>query len=76
MITLKDYVEKLNDFIKENPETLELMVVYGVDDEGNDYKPIVYTPSKGKFDKNEFIPFVNFEDYDLNKEDVNSVCIN
>lgn len=43
MILLKTYLEELNKLVKENPEFLELPVVYCSDDEGNDlHKVIMY----------------------------------
>lgn len=44
-MTLKEYIEKLQEFSKENPEYLELEVVYAIDTEGNDFKPVYFDPS-------------------------------
>jgi len=46
-MTLKEFMENLNKFIEENPEALNMLVVYSSDDEGNKYHPVVHEPVKG-----------------------------
>lgn len=79
----KQYLENLNKLAKENPETLEMIVIYAKDDEGNGYQEINYEPSVGNYDPEDswggFTPEENIkeepEEYD---EDIkmNSICIN
>ena len=47
---LKEFIENLNEFVKENPETLDMEVVTSIDDEGNGYSFVHYTPSKGVYE--------------------------
>lgn len=39
---LKEFIENLNRFIKENPETLEMQVVTSKDDEGNGFNTVYF----------------------------------
>lgn len=69
-MTFKDYVNNLNQFLKENPELAEAKTIYASDDEGNSYREVIYYPSCGEFtDDNEFH---GEADTDI----VNAVCIN
>jgi hypothetical protein len=73
---LKEFIENLNKFIKENPETLEMQVVTSKDDEGNGFNPVYFEPSKGIFEDGDFISFEQYEDYDRENSDTNAVCVN
>jgi hypothetical protein len=75
---LREYIENLNEFAKENPETLDMVVVYAKDSEGNGFESIYYTPNKGYFDQseNDFVDVANYEDRELDENDTNAVCIN
>ena len=42
---LKEYIEELNKFVQEYPESLELPVIYSKDDEGNAYHNVIYSPT-------------------------------
>lgn len=65
---LKEFVNNLNQLMKDRPETAELQVVSAVDDEGNDFTPIYYTPSVGNYDA---------DSRDFSEEvNGNAVCIN
>ena len=75
-MTLKEYLENLNEFISEHPEALDYTVVTSADDEGNYYNPVHYSPTLGLFKNGEFTHIDNFEDCELNVDDINSVCIN
>lgn len=75
-MTLKEYLENLNEFIAEHPEALEYEVVTSADDEGNYYNPVHYTPSIGLFEDGEFTQLDNFEECEIDNKDANSVCIN
>jgi len=64
---LKDFLNNLNAFVKENPAALELDVVTSRDDEGNGYNHVHYTPSLGNFDG---------QDFDSEDDNANAVCLN
>jgi hypothetical protein len=81
---LKEYIENLQNFVKENPETAELVVVYSEDPEGNNYQPVnFYNPSKGFFTQSEYA-FIHEDEFEELNEDngeetytvSNAVCIN
>ena len=69
---LKDFLKNINTLVKNNPNVLELDVVYSKDDEGNEFNKISYTPTLGVFDWEER----EFSDEDIWLEDLNSICIN
>ena len=72
----KEYLDNLNKYAKENPDSLNYDVITSVDDEGNGYNLVHYTPSKGIFKDREFIPEDGLEDYNRDKVDLNSICVN
>lgn len=78
-MTLKEYIENLNKFVKENPETLDYQVIYSRDDEGNGYQQVHSLPDIGQFDGDDFSSKDNYdeepEEYGDDFE-VNAVCIN
>ena len=41
---LKDYLSHLNKLVYDNPKLLEADVIYSIDDEGNEFKKVVYSP--------------------------------
>ena len=67
---LKEYLENINKLAAENPEALEFEVISSIDDEGNGYKRIYYSPSLGSYDDGEF--FVS----DAYRLEFNAICIN
>jgi len=66
---LKQYAKNLNEFIKENPQALDMDVVTSIDDEGNGFNNVHFTPSTGLLEDGEF-------DSEADKEIHNSVCLN
>jgi len=68
--TLKDVLNRLKALQKENPNALNMPLVYGSDEEGNSFYPVYFDAC--------FIAY-DFEsghmDMDGEKE-VNSICIN
>lgn len=66
-MTLKQYADLINQFVKQNPEALEFDVIFACDDEGNNYEKVVCAVSKGYFSGWE---------YDMNNDNPNAVCIN
>lgn len=75
-MTLKQFIEKLNKFAEENPDSLGLEVITSKDDEGNGFNPVYYGPSIGVFEDGDFYAEEQLEDWDYNKEDINAVCVN
>ncbi|MES2287663.1 MAG: hypothetical protein V4547_18350 [Bacteroidota bacterium] len=74
---LREYIEEMNNFVRDNPECLDMIVVYGKDEEGNGFDEVSNTPTKGIFtDDDEFTPEDNIEDDGLDVDDINAVCIN
>lgn len=80
MITLREYIANLNEFITQNPEALEYIVVCSSDDEGNSYSPVIYTPTLGVYKDRELITIESLEEepeeYEVTEKDINAVCIN
>ena len=72
----KEFLDNLNKYAKENPDSLELDVVTSKDDEGNGYNMVYYTPSKGIFEDREFISKDQLEDYERDEADINALCVN
>ena len=64
-IKLKDYAKVINKLAKQHPD---VPVVYAIDDEGNDFRGLVYQPSVGKLD--------NGCEYGVNLKPINACCIN
>lgn len=75
-MTLKNYIENLNEFLQKNPETENMLVISSKDDEGNGFNIIHYTPSKGIFDNNEFTSLDQLEEDNVDISRINSVCVN
>ena len=85
MKTLKEYIEILQQFVKENPGLEEAMVVYSKDDEGNAFHPVGdwgITPGNYDHKTGEWLSEneVNDDNELLNEEEtpllINAVCIN
>ena len=49
-MNLKEYIEQLQEFVKENPQALEFDVWYAKDDEGNGYQEVYFSPSLKVYD--------------------------
>ena len=79
---LKNYVENLQEFLKNNPETAEMEVVTSIDDEGNGYNIVQFGPSIAQFHSMEdpwleLVGFYEKEDKESPAlEDCNAVIIN
>lgn len=66
---LKEFLDKLNTMVKEDPKILNLDVIYSSNDEGNSYEPVYFAPSKGNYS----------EDGEYNTDTylkINAICIN
>ena len=74
---LKEYAELINKIANRYPN---LEVIYSKDDEGNDFQEVIYEPSIGYFEDNEYSAFSNSittdENVILNEESCNAICIN
>ena len=75
-MTLKEFIGNLNEFVKENPETLDMQVITSKDDEGNGFNLVHYTPSKGIYEDREFISSEQYNDYERDESETNAVCVN
>ena len=73
-MTLREYLNELQEFAETFPECLDMDVIYSRDDEGNGYQKVYYGPNKGVFE--EFISAEQLEDWNREPEDINAVCIN
>jgi hypothetical protein len=73
-MTLNKYINNLLIFAKNNPEVAEYECVYGVDDEGNSYDRVKFTPTVMKADS---LENQNLELTEVNNPtEGNVVCIN
>ena len=76
---LREYLKYLNEFVNNDPNTLEMEVIYSADDEGNDYQRVNNFPvSCQTHDVDKYyMEIVGWEgDDDISHEDLNAVCIN
>jgi hypothetical protein len=74
---LNEYISKLTAFVKEHPETENYDVVCAIDDEGNGFNPVIYSPTIGSYQGHQdFIGLDDFEELGLTVNDRNAVCIN
>ena len=75
-MTLKKFIENLSEFVKENPETLDMQVITSRDDEGNGFNLVYCSPCKGIFEDGDFISSVNYEDDERDASETNCVLVN
>lgn len=61
-MTLRAYVKRFDRFVEEHPETLDLDVVYCVDNKGGSFDNVYYGPTLGK--------------WKMNRNEVKAVCLN
>jgi hypothetical protein len=73
---LKDFLNELNHLIVKQPEILEFEVVYSVDDEGNAYFPVNYSPTLGIYNNLEFHTSAEASEFKLDQSIPNAICIN
>lgn len=72
-MTLREYIEQLNNLCNGNKEALDYLVVTASDDEGNDYQPVYYSPSLGCYNNDrQWTPLSHFEE----DQETNAVCVN
>jgi hypothetical protein len=53
-MTLEKYIKNLQEFVEENPEMKDALVVTSADAEGNSFEPVYHTPSSGRYQDCEF----------------------
>jgi hypothetical protein len=75
-MTLKEFIESLNNFAEQNPEALEMLVVTSKDNEGNGFNIVYYTPQKGSYMNGNFYSLHDYSHYKIDKSETNAVCIN
>ena len=66
---LKEFIESLNEIVKENPNSLEMEVICSADDEGNHFNRVYYSPTIGRYNSDG-----EFESDTILKP--NAICIN
>jgi hypothetical protein len=70
-MTLKEYLNALNELLKKNPQAGDFLVIHSSDDEGNSYQPVWFEPS--------LMSIENLDQSYLeinNNGEPNAVCIN
>ncbi len=65
---LSEYAKSINELVKKHPDA---EVVYSIDEEGNVFKPVIYTPTAGTYSNGEFSGEEDSED-----RGVIAVCVN
>jgi hypothetical protein len=70
---LKEFLDNLNRLAEVQPEALELEVITSMDDEGNGYNPVYYSPTMGNFDG---CDFSQINEDEQGPEDANAICVN
>ena len=69
---VKEYLQDLLLMVKLNPKIEEFDVIYSSDDEGNDFKPVIFSPT--------LMEVVDEKDVNLNvktdSKNPNALCIN
>jgi len=73
---LKEYLEKLNALVKEDPKILDFEMVTSADDSGNGFWKVYNEASKGVLEDGDFIDKDSFEDYGYEDGDENIICLN
>ena len=79
---LRQFLDQLNNLVKEHPEYLDLDVITSKDAEGNGFEEVYYEPSVGVFDDSNDSQFCSRESEDFEEEygytdqDINAICVN
>lgn len=76
IMTFEEYVNSLNKFLKEHPETAKMRPIYAADDEGNDFGFVHYAPSMGTYDDGYQTLDEETIAAGMTIKDCNVVCIN
>lgn len=75
-MTLKEFIKHLNDLVKSHPEALDYQVVTSIDDEGNEFNLVYYSPTLGIYEEHEFIPKSVYKELKRKEKETNAICIN
>jgi hypothetical protein len=70
--TLRELIARLNSIAKENPEALDLPLVYSQDDEGNGFHRVYFDAGLGHYDEN----CNDFSSTEGTNVEANCICIN
>jgi hypothetical protein len=80
---LHKFIDQLNKLVEENPQVKDFDVIYSIDEEGNAYDKIYFSPTIGNFSGDQFRTQDYIEEFNeeypdekLENLEVNSVCIN
>lgn len=76
---LKDFLEAIQETIKDIPDSDSLEVVYSSDDEGNEYLKVNFTPTLCKVEninEDRWLETTFPEKVFVTREDVNAIIIN
>jgi hypothetical protein len=71
-----EYLDRANKLVAENPDILDMDVVYASDEEGNSFHKAYTGISLGLYKSREFIPLSQFEEYEIPETIPNAVCLN
>ena len=76
-MTFKEHVEACKELLKKHPELADKEAVYSVDDEGNAFCKVIFSPSPGEHTPDRSFKTKQDDDknYVINKN-TNAVCIN
>lgn len=86
-MNLKEFLKNINTLIEKDPSILEMSVITSIDDEGNGYNELYFTPSVGMFIDNEdfhsceedykdYKEWIDSDDGELSLWKPNAICIN
>jgi hypothetical protein len=79
-MTLKSYLDALNNMVKENPAILDFPVIYASNDGANEYNKVFFYPQIAQVEDLSIDSFFEIVGYmgekNINKVDCNAVVIN
>lgn len=76
---LSDYLESLQQLVKDNPKALDYNLVYSSDDEGNYFRKVRYVPTAGTTIEGEFMTKEHYKEWNDGDDEgfkENAICIN
>ena len=79
-MNLKQFLQAIEHHTKNIPNREDLEVVFSIDDEGNEYKKVHFEPTLCKVESSssnsDYITAIQMlGDGEIEKEDVNAICI-
>lgn len=75
-MTLQEFLNGLTEFIRENPDAINLQVITSKDDEGTGFNEVHYSPGTGYFDGESFNVSGHLKEDGQVTRSINAVCIN